>query len=433
MKKRLAGIATTGLAFLTLLSACGSSGSGQSQTSGSEGSSSGEQKAEQVTLTYGLWDQVQVPAMEEIIAKFKQQHPNIDVKIQLTPWSEYWTKLETAGTGGTLPDVFWMNGGTLPKYAANGLLLQLDDYAKQDSFDFGAYPQPLVNLYSYDDKHYGVPKDYDVVGLWYNKTLFDEAHIPYPDETWDWNKAVEVAKKLTNPEKGIWGLPAQFQGQTGYYNTILEAGGGFISEDGKKSLYDTPEAIRGLKLQTDLIHVHKVSPTLAQMTDTAPKDLFKSGKVAMLTDGSWNVKDFATNEYTKDKIDIAVLPKDKLRTCVIHGLGNVAAANTKHPKEVWEFLKFLGSKEAAEIQAKDGTALPAIAGGQELWIKSVPQFHLQKFIDMANQSIQLPRAPVTAKLDGLEAEYLKKAYTGEATPEQAAKELAEKITEQLNK
>ena len=60
------------------------------------------------TLSYALWDQEQVPAMQQTIDEFKQTHPNIDVKIQVTPWDDYWTKLQTSATGGSAPDVFWM-------------------------------------------------------------------------------------------------------------------------------------------------------------------------------------------------------------------------------------------------------------------------------------------------------------------------------------
>src|SRR4051812_19654654 len=82
---------------LLLLVVAGCSGSGPSSDSG-----------EKVTLTYGLWDQAQVPAMKKIIAGFHAQHPDIDVQIQVPPGETYWTKLQTAATAGTAPDVFWM-------------------------------------------------------------------------------------------------------------------------------------------------------------------------------------------------------------------------------------------------------------------------------------------------------------------------------------
>src|SRR3954462_4777104 len=77
------------------------------------GCSGGDKAAdpnEKVTLTYGVWDQNQKPAMQELAAAFTKTHPNIAIDVQLTPWEGYWTKLKAAVTGGAAPDVFWMNG-----------------------------------------------------------------------------------------------------------------------------------------------------------------------------------------------------------------------------------------------------------------------------------------------------------------------------------
>ena len=92
-----AAVAATALAALSLTS-CASGGGGGAGDGGS------------VNLQYGIWDQEQQPAMEKIIAAFEKENPNITVKIQLTPCAQYWTKLQTAATGGSAPDVFWMNG-----------------------------------------------------------------------------------------------------------------------------------------------------------------------------------------------------------------------------------------------------------------------------------------------------------------------------------
>lgn len=391
-----------------------------------------KEAAKQATISYALWDRNQVPAMEEIIKKFKEKHPNIDVKIELTPASkDYWQKMETAAIGATLPDVFWMNGPNIVKYASNGMLLPLEDQAKTSGLDLKNYPESLVNLYTVDKKLYGIPKDFDTIGLWYNKTMFDQAGVKYPDSSWTWDSLVEAAKKLTDPGKGVWGVAAAMSSQEGYYNTILQSGGYIISEDKKKSGYDKPETIEGLKFWTDLIHVHKVSPTLAQMTDTTPLKLFESGKVAMIYGGSWNAINFAKNEYTKDKVDVAELPRNKQKGVVIHGLANVISAKTKHPKEAWEFVRFLGSKEAADIQAKTGTVIPAYNGTQAEWVKSTPQFKLQVFIDMLSYSKPYPVSKDTSKWNNLETESFKKAWTGDAKIDEAAKQVAAKMNEYL--
>lgn len=62
-----------------------------------------------VTLRYGIWDDNQKAALREIADKFEEENPGIKVEIEVTPWKDYWTTLETSATGGSAPDVFWMN------------------------------------------------------------------------------------------------------------------------------------------------------------------------------------------------------------------------------------------------------------------------------------------------------------------------------------
>ena len=166
--------------------------SGCSQSTSSNSTSSDKE----VTITYGVWDKNQEPIMKEIASAFEKSHQNIKVKVELTPYKQYWTKLETEATGGTLPDVFWINGPNVTKYANGKMLLPIDDNLKKDNIDLNVFPESLVSLYTINGVKYGMPKDWDTTALWYNKKIFDDAKIPYPDNTWDWNKLREVSKSL---------------------------------------------------------------------------------------------------------------------------------------------------------------------------------------------------------------------------------------------
>ncbi|PLS05348.1 ABC transporter substrate-binding protein [Neobacillus cucumis] len=408
--------------LLLMLSAC----SGSSNTSGNEKNSNGN-----VTLTYGIWDVNQAPALKEIAKKFTESHPNIKVKVEVTPWDQYWTKLETSATGGSLPDLFWLNAANIQKYARGKVLLPISDQIKNDNVDLSKFPKALVDIYTVDGKNYGIPKDYDTIGLWYNKELFDKAGLKYPDENWTWDDLVENAKKLTDPAKGIYGFASQLDPQQGWYNTVPQAGGYILNNDKTKSGYDDPATIKGIKFLYDMINTYKVSPTLAQMTDTPVLSLFESGKVAMIFGGSWSQIEFAKNEYTKDKVDVTMLPMGEKRAVVIHGLGNVIAANSKHPKEAWEFAKFLGSEEANKIQAETGTVIPAYEGTQDAWVKSNPNFNLQVFIDMTKDAVPYPASVETRKWQQIETETLTKAWSGKMSIDDALKELKKKVDDVL--
>ncbi len=389
---------------------------------------SSDAKDGKVEITYGFWDKKQVPAIEEIIKLFNEKYPNIKVKTEITPYGQYFQKLETAATGGALPDVLWMNGAHVVQYAEGKVILPLSDMAKKDNYSLDNYPKSLIELYTVDGKVYGIPKDYDTTGLWYNKKIFDDAGVPYPDDTWDWNKLKEVAKQLTNKDKGIWGYASVMGNQGGYYDFIWQNGGHIISKDGKSVGFDQPEAIEALKYNISFIK-EGLSPTQSQMTETAASELFSSGKIAMMFDGPWMVPEYKKNPV----LNVAVVPKGKKRAVAIHGLSNVIAANTKHKEAAWKFVQFLGSKEAADVYAKTGTVIPAYNGTQDAWKDAVPNLNLQAFIDGAEYSVPLPSVKNTGEIWQYETDILKKAWSEEVSVEDAVKELTKKANDALSK
>lgn len=382
---------------------------------------------EKVTLTYGVWDQNQKAAMEEMAAAFTKTHPNITVQVQLTPWEGYWTKLKAAVTGGAAPDVFWMNGPNFQLYASNKVIAP-----NPEQVDASVYPKALVDLYTFDGKQYGLPKDMDTVGVWYNKTLFDAKKVAYPKDGWTWADFQDAAAKLTDAKAGVYGTAAELTSFQEYqYNTIAQAGGYVISPDGKKSGYDDPKTIAGLKFWTDLLD-KKHSPDLKTMTDTVPLQLFESGKVAMYWGGSWNVSEFTGNDYAKDKVDVAPLPKGEKQATIIHGVSNVVGAKSEHPDQAWEFVKYLGSKEAAEILGKTGP-IPAYNGTQQAWVAKYPNLKLQTFLDSVSYAVPFPVSKNTAAWNEAELTYLTKAWNGQQPVDQASVDLAKAMNDLLAK
>ncbi|SHJ13684.1 carbohydrate ABC transporter substrate-binding protein, CUT1 family [Clostridium amylolyticum] len=393
----------------------------------SEGNSSGS-KSGKVTLVYGLWDKNQEPVMQDIAKKFTEKNPNIEVKVQITPYKQYWTKLETEAQGENLPDVFWMNGPNIIKYADASLLLPIDDKIKESDIKVDNYPKALVDLYNVGGKQYGIPKDWDTTAVWYNKEIFDNAKVPYPKSDWTWNDMRETAKKLTDKSKGIYGIAAAQDDQQGYYNTIPQAGGFIISEDKKKSGFDQPGAVEGIQCWIDLIKDGS-SPTGEQMLENTPQDLFASGKVAMVFQGSWMVPQFMKNDAIKDKIDIAPMPKIKKNSAVIHGLSNVIYSKSKNPKEAWEFVKYLSGSEANEIIAKSGVVIPAYKPSLEIFLKSYANINLKAYTDAVEYSVMYPVSKNTSKWTTIQDENLKKVWANQMTAEEATK----KIGEEMNK
>lgn len=321
-----------------------------------------------------------------------------------------------------------MNGPNIMKYVDAGILLPIDDKLKDSNLKLEDYPKSLIDLYNVGGKQYGIPKDWDTTAVWYNKEIFDKAKVPYPKADWTWDEMSETAKKLTDKSKGIYGVAAAQDDQQGYYNTILQSGGFIISDDKKKSGYDQPGGAEGVQCWLDLIKDGS-SPTAEQMTETSPQDLFQSGRVAMVFQGSWMIPQFMKNDAIKDKIDIAPMPKIKKNAAVIHGLSNVIYAKTKHPKEAWEFVEFLSGKDANEIVAKSGVVIPAYKPVLDIFLKSYSSVNLKAYTDSIDYSVMYPVSKNTPKWTTVQDETLKKVWAGQMSAEEGTK----KIGEEMNK
>ncbi|SEE49774.1 ABC transporter substrate-binding protein [Jiangella alba] len=415
-------------AAATLFALAGCSGTDTADSAGSAASSDTEAE-----ITYAIWDKNQVEAIEQNIADFNEEYPNITVKIDVTPWEQYWTKLQTQASSSTLPDLFWMNGPNFQLYASNDQLEPVDSIIEASDLDPANYPEALNELYSFDGAQYGVPKDFDTIALWYNTEILERAGVEAPTADWTWDDFRAAAKQISTTlgGEGIYGVaPWLTNGQSAYYNTILQAGGEIISSDGASSGFDSPEAIAGLQLWADLI-ADGSSPTLQQLSDTDALAYFSNGKAGLYWSGTWDVAPLAESAVA-DKIVVAPLPQDQRRATVIHGLANVVSADSANKAAAQAFQAFLGSQQAQQTQAEMGAANPAFNDTQAAFVNSVPGFNLQVFLDAAaDYSFPYPVSQNTSAWTQLEAELLPQAFSGERPVAEVAQELAEKMNEEL--
>lgn len=81
------------------------------------GSEEAKEDSGEVTLTFALWDKLQKDGMEQMAAAFEKENPGIKIKVEMTPWDQYWTKMQASGAGDTLPDIFWMHPEQVYEYA----------------------------------------------------------------------------------------------------------------------------------------------------------------------------------------------------------------------------------------------------------------------------------------------------------------------------
>ena len=414
-------------AMMTLsVAACGSKSSDEGK------SKSGDSK--DAKLTVAIWDSNQEAGLKEIMNDFTEE-TGVEVDIQVTPWSDYWTMLEAATQGGDMPDVFWMHSDQISTYAAyDDILLNLSDkIEKSDKIDLENYPENLVSIYQNEDgDQLAVPKDIDTCAVWYNKKMFDEAGIAYPTADWTWEDFREIAKKLTNPEKNQYGTalkPATYQ--ESWYSTIYAYGGEVISEDKTKSGFDNPKTIEAMQLIENIIKDGSM-PEYSVVAENNTEELMMAGTVAMTFQGSWMIPDLASSEYIKENCDIAPLPKGPNGTkSVSNGLGWAASAQGEHTEEAWKLIEYLGSKEAQQKQAELGVTMAAYKGVSDAWKESHPEFNMQAYLDMLEDAQAYPSSKNTQVWYQVLMERMVDGFSGAKPMDQVCKDFAVEMNQFL--
>ena len=378
-------------------------------------------------VRYAYWDNTQTPYIERCIEEFNKIYPNVTITQEPNTWDEYWTKLEAAATGGSIADVFWMNGPNITKYAEGGILMPIDDMIAEQGIDVANYPAGLVSLYNIGGVQYALPKDFDTIGVWYNKALFDEAGVEYPTDDWTWEDMAEKAAALTKEDGSVYGIGAGFDTQCGIYNTIYACGGYIISEDKKSSGYDKEETQAGVQCWIDLMEAG-VSPSEASLEETTADAQFLSGRLAMYWGGSWFLGALKSSDIIGD-IDVVELPSiNGQKATVIHGLGNCIYEGTKYPEAAKAWVSFLAGETANLISAETGAAIPALAGTAAQWVEATPEINLQSFITSSEEySYPYPANANTAEWQTFEADCLKKAFSLDVPVADACTELAEQM------
>ncbi|WP_028046722.1 sugar ABC transporter substrate-binding protein [Cellulomonas sp. URHE0023] len=371
-----AGIATA-IVVIAMTAGCGS-GNDDTDTNSSDG---GDGAA---TIDYWLWDDAQLPAYQQCADDFTAANPNITVKISQYGWGEYWTNLATQIAAGSAPDVWVDQASYYPQFVADKQIEDLQPYIDKDAaaVDFDSYVPGLADIWVVDGARYGLPKDWDTIGLVINKAAAADAGLDpaaLQDLTWnpdDGGTFEDAIAKLTVDEAGHHGDDPAFdksnvavygflpewadgsQGQNLWGNLAHSNGFSYSDKNpfGTEFHYDSPKLAETIDWMASLAD-KGYAPPFDQQSTLSRLEVLQSGTGAMTSMGSFNqlmFKDVA-GDYA-----FAPLPSGpEGRRSAINGLSDALYAGGKHKDQAWEWVKYLASPECQSVVGATGVIFPA--------------------------------------------------------------------------
>ena len=382
-----------------------------------------------------------VQVIDKSIDKFMVEHPDIFVK-KIWMSRDYWSKLLTMIAGGTAPDIFRTSPNMVPTYVSRGIVMPLDDFIKKSSeLKLEDFFSAVLYKYRFDGETvgkgpvYGFGTDWSPdKTLFFNKDMFDKAGIPYPEKSLSWEEFRDIAKKLTCREKG----KKQFGCLVGHIPLLVYQNGGRVfSEDGRRCLLDSTEAIEAFKFLIDLRIEDKVMPSYTEMRETNKLQLFQTGKLGMFLSGRYYVP--VVGGVVKDfKWGVAPGLHHKKRVNVVTGpYGWVMSKSVKHPDAAWKLMEWLVVGDCEKELARVGYNIPVIKkiAYSDLFLTNPnhPEGFNKIFMDEVEYTIPSPLTPhcPTDRWQGIIWEELELAYLEKQSPEETAKKSCKRINELL--
>jgi multiple sugar transport system substrate-binding protein len=315
---------------------------------------------EKVELSFIRWSNGPALDKEETdkVKRFNDSHPNIKVNMTMLPWDETFKKIEMTLASDKPVDLFYWD---VPAYSyyKKGLLKNLQPYFDRD-IKMSDFDAKLFEPFKFDGTNmYLAPENYQTLVMYYNKDLFDKAHVAYPTDNWNWNDFLAAAQKLTikNGDKTVqFGTTMSLGAWWGWMALSQEQGGALTDtiHDPKTLTFNTPETKNALQYLQDLIYKYHVAPDTAQAGALGGD--FLTGKIAMYVGGDWDLGSLKT---AKDiHFDMAPMPKWDDKRVVPYFMGAYGMTEkTKYPDQAWEFMKW-AMTDNQETLAKEQSWIP---------------------------------------------------------------------------
>jgi multiple sugar transport system substrate-binding protein len=333
--------------------------------------------AGRIEVTYMGWgNEVEQQTVQTTLDSFNASQNRIWATYIPTP-EDYMTKLNTMASSNSLPDAAMLGEDQVLRWAANDMLLDISSMFRTGE------DQPLAtSTFTYEGKPVAYSLANETMLLYFNKDIFDRAGIPYPpqkaENAWTWDQFVTVAKMLTkdtngrspgdtgfNPEN-IVTYGAAFNYSSGFWPILGKSnGGGWISDDGRQLLINSPETVEAAQAIADLYLKHHCVPNpTTSLGDSAIAML--SGQVAMAIDGQWAIGlNYANAMKEGLNYSVAVLPKFKVPVTCNTGGPAVVFRASKHPVEAMEMVKQFYDPVKNKFFVQSGIWMPVLRGWYE--------------------------------------------------------------------
>ncbi len=285
--------------------------------------------------------------MLQMVRRFNEENPDVRVTMQRMAWNTYYNKLFVAGLGGRAPEVFVLQTDAFVRFMQADFLRPLNDKIQgEHGIDMSDFDPNVIDTVYHDGNYYALPLDAYILGMYYNRELFRQAGIvdehgdPAPPTNRE--EFLEATRKITELGQtdigNIWGFVFTFF-RYNLAGIMSQFGGSLFSEDGTRTLLNSPENVEALEFAVSLIQEHRVAPNPEAIDSWIG---FRQGRVGLVFDGIYMLPDL----QRQGDLDFGAAPIPQLGPepgtwMGSHNICLRADLDEKTSEAAWRFARFL--------------------------------------------------------------------------------------------
>ncbi len=242
-------------------------------------------------------------AFDNAIGAFAEQHPDLDVTNEPSPWDGYHTKIPTSVAAGTAADVMFMDAGQFMAMLPQGVATDITEYLNGDpdlDSDLWAIDPGLDT--GVNGVPFGVPQWHpDSANLWVNKDLASEAGLETPEwghedvMTWNWDDflaaTLATTKRMDDGSFEQWGISLGRVQRSALRDMVWTNGGEFFDDTTHQNptvtRFTDPEFVEAIQYLVDFELTHNVATRADDEALFGTGGAYLSGKVAYTW--NWNI------------------------------------------------------------------------------------------------------------------------------------------------
>lgn len=344
--KRLSVFALLGL-LLSWIVSCGTGNVSNNQAT------SGRQEVEFWTMQ--LQPQF-TDYFNKLIASFEAENTGVKVRWVDVPWNDMQSKILTAVSAKTAPDVVNLNPDFASQLAARNAWLELD----------GKISQPLRQSYlpniwqasTFNGKSFGIPWYLATQITIYNKDLFQRAGISKPPATYA--QLAQLAKQVKE-KTGKYAFFITFvpEDSAEVLESLVQMGVKLVDAQGKAA-FNSPEGKAAFQYWVDLYKQGLLPKEVLTEGHRKGIELYQAGETAVLVTGAQFLNSIAKNAPEIAKVSATapqITGKTGKKSVAVMNL--VIPRNTDQADAAVKFALFVTNDQNQLAFAKEAKVLPS--------------------------------------------------------------------------